>query len=344
MKKVIVFLLSLIIALVPVSTAYSYNADYLNISKWSDSNKTVSASINKTGAFGVLDGFYKYYIDDVDNCIYFYFSINEDNIYDNSDVTMEIVISNTYEEYLFVVDENGLVSDYSYADKFFDVYSNFTTYDNHDGDYIVAVDINNGFDENDVSIAVHTRGKYVIDDLRNIKVVASHEVLPSAQSPQKTTAKSSKVTTTKRLVKTSTAKNTTKKGVPTTTGKSASTTTVEYVTVFEEVFDSTTVNNVDNKSRTKATTKASKKNNSSCATKKSYTVGTTHIEDDTADYVADNTTVLASTESSTDNKKNNPLLYGAIGVAILGIIFILIGTLSKKKAKPDDNKADNFNF
>lgn len=300
MKRIYIFITTLIIALLPVVTAYSYNADYMTVDKWSDTDNAITGNINKAGAFGTLVGTYSYYFDDRDNCIYCYFSVKEDNINTNDDVAIEVNVSNPSEEYSFSVDKNGLVEDDNGVSQYFDIYSSFSTYSNHHGDYIVAVDINNGSRTNYVTFFFYTRGRYVINDLRDIEVVKSNSTTTQRQS---TTISGS----------TASAKTTKK-----------ATTTQGYKQVYEEVFDTTTAKAKAKK--TKKTTQSKKKvdyttsSNTSSNYTQSESVEVIQYDDD------------STSASITVNRK---MFIIAIAIAVTGIALILIAIAVKPKKESE---------
>lgn len=310
MKRFLIFAFVLALMLSPVCTAYSYNADYMSVEKWEDNDDVISGSIDKNGSFGRLIGSYSYYVDDADNCVYYYFSVAEDNISTSSDVSLEFRIVNENEEYVFGVDENGIMPESTKYSKLFSVHSKFSTYEDK-GDYFVAVDINNGCKENYVSVYFHSRGRYVIDDLVDVPVIVPV-----------TTAKNR--TTTRNAISSKTTKQTT---------------TISYVHVYEEVTDPEDTTQKNTKSKQKSTSRSS-------SNKRVYSTIPTSYDD----YEGGSpTSSMDASEIDSNVDETTAFDYRsvivAVAIAAAGVGIILFGLLYKRKNKgiTTDNP-DDFNF
>lgn len=219
-------------------TAFALNEDYLDESKWSDNNNVTSEVLNKKSAGNILNGIFKYYIDNNNGSIYLYFSVTESSLNaDNADVRISINAKSETESYAFSIDKNGMCDALNEEPKLFSVQQNFRYYSDTDsGLYIAGVQSDNS-EQLTFEIRLYINGHvYRIAD--NI-VTKPAEKTTTVKSSKTTTAKSNKTDKTGNSTatsgKSSTVAATTKfSGTPASTKPTTQTETEAYENSIEE--------------------------------------------------------------------------------------------------------------
>ncbi len=196
---------SLLLVLVPAITANAMNYDYLQREKWISDSKIISEPVNNSSGEYEIYGDFKYYIDEDNFCIYNYFSLSGNNLYeDNEEVRISYTITLPKDIYKFEVDKNGIITETSYeAERSFDVK---TVFNSADGVYIVALQYKYPKNEEVAAIEI---GFY--DGVRKYSINEKPlyiEYFPNSKSTEnkESTTKKSKTTTKKNSSKQGTTK------------------------------------------------------------------------------------------------------------------------------------------
>lgn len=193
-SKLILSLLAFVFIISNTLPAFAFSEGYMNVEKWSYSDNITSESISTKGAFGNLTGTLSYFVDNEEYCVYIWLNLYENSITSNSFASVNLDFQSSGEKYQFSVDEEGAVYYSNNEDQYFNVNSSFVNTKGN-GNYIVAVDINNGYTENLMSISASINGnKYVIK--KNIPIIAPVEPT-TTKAPKTTKAKSSSPTKSK---------------------------------------------------------------------------------------------------------------------------------------------------
>lgn len=172
--------------------ALAYNQDYLQSEKWVANKNVQTSGIDIEGDNGVLKGSVQYFLDEREYCIYLNFSFSEDNISPDACIKFSFKVTDGTETYQFEVDENGMCDSTGQENELFTVASNFSTYTEFNGSYIIAMDIHNGSPENYITVHISVNGhKYLI--MKNVPMVLFQET-----EPAKTTAVKTKTSATRR--------------------------------------------------------------------------------------------------------------------------------------------------
>ncbi|MFR5875852.1 MAG: hypothetical protein ACLUFN_05125 [Eubacterium sp.] len=168
-------------------TAFALNEDYLDESKWADSNNVTSLGLDKKSFDHKLNGVFKYYIDSSNGDIYLYFSITESSLDVNSDdVKININIKSNTENYIFSIDKHGMCDAQNEEYKLFSVQQNFGYYDSTDGGlYIAGVHADN-YEQLILGIKLYING-HIYKIIDNI-IVQKPEEIKSEKSVKTTSA------------------------------------------------------------------------------------------------------------------------------------------------------------
>ncbi|MGN0523244.1 MAG: hypothetical protein ACI4IG_03120 [Eubacterium sp.] len=195
LKKITVFGITLLILLGSFCCCYAVDLDYLDESKWYHNDKVTTKTVSIKSINNRFEGIYRYFYDKDDNCFYLMVLANEDSI-DNShkDISIEYSVINNYESYRFTVDSNGVVEE-EYGNQFIATTSFYTNAEDKTGRYISALDINNGYEINYLTVKIFFNGhSYLL--IENFEADCSEEITENtASTTLKNTTETNKTAT-----------------------------------------------------------------------------------------------------------------------------------------------------
>lgn len=320
-KFLVVFLTALLfMSTVAPIKANAYNDDYLDRVKWENNSNISSISFIRESIAGSASINFNYAIDSNEYAFYVYINVSEDSITEDAhEVSVGFQITNEDEQYNFSVDSDGETDYLGNDNLYFNVASNFNSYPaTHSGDYIVAIDINNGYDDNLVSISLNINGRiYSVAQDLYVPAPKESDYSETTTGKNKTTVKNTKQKSTSKSTKdakTSTAKSTTEKSTKFYNNK-----------VFTTQNASSYSDNSSNTDEQTATTKP-------------------------IIAVEQNAFSKSNTRLTTSSKI---ILSVAVALGVTGIILILLSSLLKDKktkgreendAENEDNDCDEFDF
>jgi hypothetical protein len=230
----IAFVLFLSIIICSSINAFALNQDYLDNSYWIDNSDYSVTQIHKKSVGNTLDGISKYYIDNDDCEMYFYFSVSESSMdVDYADVKINFDAKSENDKYEFSVDSSGMVDYTSQSAENFNVLENFEYfYESDSGIYIAGIETNNR-EKLNFNISLYINGhKYLI--YQNLALEPTEETTTQKSvktTVAKTTKQSKKTVTT---AKSGNTKSTTKfSGTPAQTKSSANLTTTSSTATNE---------------------------------------------------------------------------------------------------------------
>lgn len=191
--KHLITTLCLFLCFISTISAFAYDSRNLDYANWIKNDQTVVQNVNVKGAMANLNGSLAYYYDNA-NTIYFWLSASEKSLsYAESVVTLDFTFDRPSSSISFSVDENGIVDANTYLNKYFSVDTNYVTYNTtKSGDYVVAIDVLNNKEINDISLYATINGhRYKL--IENETISFEKKVYTTA----KTTKKNNKQTTAK---------------------------------------------------------------------------------------------------------------------------------------------------
>lgn len=186
-------------------TTYGFDLEYLSPQNWEQNPNVISQNISKKSNNNTLYGVFKYYINPYDNIIYTYFSVTESSLTEKyKNVQILYKITSAIDEQYVTVDSNGMREG---DPGLFRARQNFYTSADK-GEYISAIEINNGYESNIVEVRISFNGhNYKIAEDIVIKTLSKNELTASQTTTQVRTAKQE---TPKAFNNTSKAKTTSK--------------------------------------------------------------------------------------------------------------------------------------
>lgn len=168
-KKRILYLLAFILIAVPFP-AFSAEPDLVNNPElWFETNNIITEEITDYNNIG---GFYSYYSNTENHCIFLYISYNEINLKsENNEIKINFYISNENNSYRFTVNENG-VEGSSTVKTAFSVTENFGSISEQGQDIYIGIEFKNKQDikcNNTLNFSIDVNGNsYDINKIINL--------------------------------------------------------------------------------------------------------------------------------------------------------------------------------
>ena len=223
-KAISCFFMITLILFVPVN-AYSMDTKYVNNTEiwWYDNDDIVHMPPQNLGKY---EGVYSYYIDSDNNCFYLYISYYESDLKDkNNDIKMEFQISNSVNNYYFIVNENGMMNPDKSTKSAFNIALNFKEATKQGQDLYLGLEFCNKNDkilDNSISFSVIVNGKsYTLNEGLVLPFYKEKDTTKIGGKEKTTASKTNKKdskTTTQRSTKNTTEKTTKFKYVASATG------------------------------------------------------------------------------------------------------------------------------